>query len=141
MIETEILFLNEDIDFNLEQQAHFQNWLLEVIRQESKAVAKLNYVFCSDEYLLQVNRQFLDHDYYTDIISFPMNTDPVSGDILISVDRVRENAKTYSTSFEREMGRVLVHGLLHFLGYDDKEPGDKKRMRKKEDHYLHQLGL
>ena len=98
----------------------------------------MNYVFCSDEYLLEINKQYLDHDYFTDIITFDNSEEDnqLEGDIYISVDRVRENAATFHTDFDTEMRRVLIHGLLHLAGYEDSSEALKTAMRAKEDEYL-----
>ena len=106
---------------------------------EGKEVESLQYIFCSDEHLLQMNRDFLQHDYYTDIITFdlsPAKNDPTSGELYISVDRVKDNAINFDSSFERELHRVVFHGVLHLIGYKDKSEKDQKLMRKKEDQYL-----
>jgi len=97
----------------------------------------LNFIFCSDNYLLKINVEHLNHDTYTDIITFDYSKeDRISGDIFISIDRVEENAKSHKTSFENELHRVIIHGVLHLLGYGDKEPGQKAEMRQKEDFCL-----
>jgi rRNA maturation RNase YbeY len=98
----------------------------------------LNYIFCSDEYLLEINKQYLDHDYFTDIITFDNSEEDkqLEGDIYISVDRVRDNAATFHTDFDSEMRRVLIHGLLHLVGYEDSSEALKTAMRAKEDEYL-----
>lgn len=111
-------------------------WLFDTAVAECQTLQSLNIVFCDDEYLLQINKQYLDHDYYTDIISFPMGTNPIEGDLYISVDRVADNAQSLGIAFLHELHRVIVHGLLHFLGYSDQTDVDKKLMRDKEDHYL-----
>jgi len=136
MNSPEINFHFEIEDFSLENQQKFYDWLTSVAEAESKALKTLNYIFCSDEYLLEINQKYLDHDYYTDIISFPLKSDPIEGDIFISVDRVRENAGDLNLEFLSELKRVMVHGLLHFLGYDDHSEQDIKKMREQEDHYL-----
>ena len=118
------------------------DWLESVCKSESASLHELNYIFCSDSYLLKINQQYLSHDYFTDIITFDHsnNQDEIMGDIYISIDRVQENAKTYKVAFESELFRVIVHGLLHLLGYDDH--GDAvKEMRTKEDSYLSLLSL
>jgi rRNA maturation RNase YbeY len=106
---------------------------------EGRAAGAIQYVFCSDEYLLQMNRQYLQHDYYTDIITFGLS-DPaaaiIDADIYISVDRVRDNALTAGVSFEEETLRVIFHGALHLCGYKDKRPADARQMRAKEDEYI-----
>jgi rRNA maturation RNase YbeY len=135
----EINYHYEIDGFKLKNPSRIAEWLREVGKEEQKEIAILNYIFCSDEYLLDINRKYLQHDYYTDIISFPLKEDPVEGDIFISVDRVRENAKVFNSSFDMELMRVMVHGLLHFLGYDDHNEDDISRIRGKEDHYLERI--
>jgi probable rRNA maturation factor len=109
-----------------------------MFKKEKKAVANLNYIFCSDERLLEINRQFLQHDYYTDIITFELSVpgSPVEGEIYISIDRVKDNALQHGTSLKRELHRVIFHGVLHLCGYKDKSTAQEKEMRAKEDHYL-----
>ena len=112
--------------------------LLRTARLEKKRIQELNYVFCSDEYLLEINRKYLNHNSLTDIITFDLSVpgDGVSSDIYISIDRVRENAATYATSFKQELLRVMIHGLLHLCGYKDKRKADQTLMREKEAFYL-----
>ena len=106
-------------------------------KSEGKALKDISVVFTDDDYLLEVNKQYLNHDYYTDVITFDYSVFPeVSGDIMISLDRVKENADTLSVSFQEELNRVVFHGLLHLCGYKDKSAADEKLMRKKENYYL-----
>jgi len=115
----------------------FVSWLSGVCKEEGCSLGELGIVFCSDEYILEVNKQFLQHDYYTDIITFDYREgDVIGGDLLISVDRVRENAGDLQVSFKNELNRVVVHGVLHIIGYKDKEESDERLMREKEDYYL-----
>lgn len=108
-----------------------------VLSNENRTLGEINYIFCSDEYLLNINKQYLKHDYYTDVISFDYSEDDIiSGDIFISVDTVKDNAKEYDVKFEKELARVMVHGVLHFIGYKDKTDEDAKQMRQKENQYL-----
>lgn len=136
-----INFFAEEIPFKIKNQKKRKLWLRNCILKESYKLDMLNYIFCSDEYLLQINRQYLEHDYYTDIITFDNSEIPktVCGDLFISIDRITENAKSYDTDFENELNRVMIHGLLHLLAYDDKSPEDKKKMREMEDFYLQKL--
>jgi probable rRNA maturation factor len=116
-----------------------KDWVLSICQAENKPVAALNYIFCSDDYLLDINKQFLQHDYYTDIITFDLSDEVspgITGEIYISVDRVRDNAGTNKVSFEEELMRVVAHGALHLCGYGDKTKSEITNMRKKEDHYL-----
>jgi rRNA maturation RNase YbeY len=104
---------------------------------EEKRVGDISFIFCSDEYLLSVNRKYLNHDYYTDIITFDdVEGNVINGDIIISVDRVKENSIEFQTSFENEIHRIIIHGVLHLLGYKDKVKKDKILMTQKEDLYL-----
>lgn len=111
-------------------------WLLEVAKREDKAIASVDYIFVDDPALLEINRQNLQHDYYTDIITFPYQSRPIKGEIYISVDRVREHAQEYGVSFDHELHRVMVHGLLHLCGYHDTSKSKKQRMTEREDFYL-----
>ena len=128
---------NAVTDFNLDNEEQLKNWLASVIKSEDYKEGEINFILCSDEYLLKLNQQFLDHDTYTDIISFDYRVGKeLHGDIYISVDRVEENAETYQVEFSHELSRVMVHGVLHFCGYKDKSSKDQKRMRAKENFYL-----
>lgn len=113
-------------------------WIGRVVKAEKSAVSSLSYVFCSDRYLLGINRGYLDHDTLTDIITFDYteNANSLEGEIYISVPRVRENAHTLGTDFDTELHRVIIHGVLHILGYKDKSERDKQAMRAAEDKYL-----
>jgi rRNA maturation RNase YbeY len=115
--------------------------LKKVAKKEGYSIVGLNYIFCSDEYLLQINKDFLEHDYYTDIITFDQSEvkGKIEGDIFISIDRVKDNAKTVGSTFTQELHRVLAHGLLHLTGYKDKTPKDAKKMRAKEEEALGKL--
>ena len=134
-----ILFYSEGIDFNLQTEDDIRQWLLAIAKAEGKELNYINYIFLSDEALLVKNKEFLNHDYYTDIISFQMETNPIAGDIFISIDRVRENAEAYKNPFTTELLRVISHGMLHFIGYGDKTDAEVKVMRSKEDYYLNQF--
>ena len=112
-------------------------WIEILILDEEKKVGNINYIFCDDEYLLKVNQDFLNHDYYTDIITFDyVKGKTISGDIFISLPRISENASTLSSSFEKELLRVLAHGVLHLCGYKDKSDEEEKEMSAKEDFYI-----
>ncbi len=111
-----------------------------IIKEEGKKEGKINFIFCSDNYLLEINKEYLQHDYYTDIISFDYcKGNLISGDIFISLQRVQDNAKKENTSFENELQRVIYHGILHFCGYKDKKEEEKQMMRAKENYYINQL--
>ena len=125
---------NYEIDFELSDINHYSDWLSRVVVSESKIEGDLNYIFCDDEYLLGINEQYLNHDTYTDIITFDYcDGDTIAGDIFISVERVKDNAQEYSVSFEEELHRVMAHGVLHLLGYKDKNDQDARLMREKEN--------
>jgi probable rRNA maturation factor len=123
---------------SLKERARLKLFIIALFRREKKALAELSFIFCSDPYLLEINRQFLQHDFYTDIITFPLSDpgQPISGEIYISVDRVRENAAAFGSSLKKELLRVIFHGALHLCGYKDKSSKDEKLMRKMEEKYL-----
>lgn len=134
-----IRFFNEDVDYKLPQKLAVKKWLTAQAKAEGHDLGDLNYIFASDEYVLQVNRDYLQHDYYTDIITFDNREfaeDPIEGDIYVSIDRVADNAAQLSVPAEQEMRRVLAHGLLHLCGYGDKTDEDAAAMRAKEDEWL-----
>lgn len=132
-----IRFAVQDINFELPEEVKVKKWLSEVIFRRGKQVGNISYLFCGDEYLLGVNRQYLNHDTYTDIITFDyVSADLISGDIMISVDRVGENANTFGVPFENELHRVIVHGVLHLLGQGDKSDEEAKVMRRLEEDAL-----
>lgn len=132
----QINFFFEDVTFTLPDENLLTRWLLNAAQSEGREVSELSYIFCSDEHLRKINVEFLDHDYYTDVITFPYDDHAIHGDVFISSDRVRENAGTAGVSFERELSRVMVHGLLHLAGYDDKTTEAKVRMTEREDAHL-----
>ena len=139
-----IRYFTEDTTFSLKKKRLTSKWLKQVAVQRGFRIGDLNYIFCSDPYLLAINRQFLDHDYETDIITFDNSEDylletghkGVSADIYISVDTVRVNADAYGEGFDRELHRVIVHGLLHLIGYDDGDAWHQQRMRAAENRAL-----
>ena len=132
-----IRYFSEDISFELKNRSLNNRWLKFVASSEVRRLGDVNIIFCSDRYLLDVNIKFLGHDYFTDIITFDYcEKDVLSGDLFISVDSVRENATFYGASFNDELNRVMVHGLLHLIGYDDHTEEEQKVMRAKEDYYL-----
>lgn len=123
-----------ETDFQLVKQKEISDWINSVIISEKLILGEINYIFCDDEYILNVNQQYLNHDYYTDIISFDYREEEVvSGDIFISIDRVQDNANEYKVSFEEELLRVIIHGILHFCGYKDKSDDEELLMRSKEN--------
>jgi rRNA maturation RNase YbeY len=114
-----------------------RNWIKKSISTEEKKTGEISFIFCSDEYLLGINRQYLEHDYFTDIITFDyVENNIISGDIFISIDRVRENASEFQVSFQNELNRIIIHGVLHLIGFKDKSATDKRLMTNKEDFYL-----
>lgn len=134
-----------NIHFHFVKQVHsFKNrlalkrFLVRLFKMEKQSLSSLNYIFCSDAYLLKINREYLKHDFLTDIITFPISTpgDPVEADIYISIDRVKENAANFKTTAQEELRRVIFHGALHLCGYNDKNSRQIKIMRQKEDDYL-----
>lgn len=133
-----VSFFSEDIDFKVVNPLKTKKWIKNTSISEGYELSQLNYIFCSDEYLLEINKQYLDHDYFTDIITFDNSEEDnqLEGDIYISVDRVKDNAATFHTDFDTEMRRVLIHGLLHLAGYEDSSDALKTAMRAKEDEYL-----
>lgn len=133
-----VRFFSEEITFKIAHPRKTTFWIKEVIKKEKGQLDELNYIFCSDKYLLSINQQYLKHNTLTDIITFSnaKKGQPISGDIYISIERVKENAKQFKTSFDEELHRVIIHGILHLLGYKDKKPDDKALMRKKEEAYL-----
>jgi probable rRNA maturation factor len=136
-------FKNENLKFTLRNKTILKKWISATINKEKRKVGDITFIFCSDEYLLHINKQYLQHDTYTDIITFDYSegdsAQPVSGDIFISIERVKENAEKFSTTFENELHRVIIHGVLHLLGYKDKTKVAKAQMTSKEDYYLKQL--
>lgn len=138
-----IRFFNEDVPYKLSQKQAMRQWLKQQAEREGYAVGELNYIFCSDEYVLQVNRDHLQHDFYTDIITFDTGEDEgrIEGDIFISVDRVTDNAVQLGIAADGEMRRVLAHGLLHLCGYGDKTDEEVRLMRAKEDEWLTKVAV
>lgn len=138
-----IQFFEEDITFKLKNKTLVRQWISNTIVAEGFKLKELNYIFCSDSYLLQINQQYLDHDTYTDIVTFDNAEDKgiIIGDIFISIERIRENAAKFNVTESDELHRVIIHGALHLLGYKDKSPADKKKMTQKEDLYLNMRGF
>jgi probable rRNA maturation factor len=133
----DIAFQVQDVQFTLKNKQVIRQWIAEVAANEGFSIAPINYIFCSDAHLLDMNKQFLNHNYFTDIITFDYTEGKrLSGDIFISIDRVADNAKTYKTTFEVELHRVIIHGVLHLMGYKDITPADEKKMRSKENSAL-----
>lgn len=135
-----IYFQTEDISFVLKNKALLKKWITLVIEKKKKKTGAINFIFCSDSYLLDINQNYLKHNTFTDIITFDYSKNqqnkPISGDIFISIERVKENANKYDVSFENELHRIIIHGILHLLGYTDKKKADKEEMTKAENNCL-----
>ena len=132
-----VSYFKEDTKFDFKEKRRTNRWLKLVAESEIRRLGDISIIFCSDNYILDVNIKYLKHDYYTDIITFDYcEGETLSGDLFISVDSVRENALFYGAEFADELNRVIVHGLLHLIGYDDHSEADKKVMRSKENYYL-----
>ena len=135
-----IHFFYEAVSFDLVEERS-SNWLKTVVETEDKFLRSIRFIFCKDTYLHQINVDYLNHDTLTDVITFPYATEEevVDGEIFISIERIRENAKTFKITFEQELNRVMVHGVLHLCGYDDKGKEAKDKMTEKENYYLERL--
>ncbi|MEQ9285552.1 MAG: rRNA maturation RNase YbeY [Cyclobacteriaceae bacterium] len=133
-----VQFFYEDTAFSLLSPDSINTWISNCIQQEGFTLQALNFIFCSDEYLHKINVEYLDHDYYTDIITFDNSEegDQIEGDIFISVERIQDNSEEHTVSFMEELHRVIIHGVLHLTGYNDKSDSEKKEMREKENAYL-----
>jgi rRNA maturation RNase YbeY len=129
-----MISFNYETDFELENEAQYEDWISRIIESEGFDEGEINYIFCDDDYLHKINVEYLDHDTLTDIISFDYTVgNLIQGDIFVSVERVLDNAKDFNVSFEEELKRVLSHGVLHYCGYKDKSPEDEALMRFKEE--------
>lgn len=132
-----IHFLTENIELPEINERETANWIKRVVVGEGKTVGEINYIFCDDKKILEVNRQFLEHDYFTDVITFDYSvSNQVAGDIFISLETVSDNAKNIGTNYSNELNRVIIHGVLHLCGYKDKTPDEEKKMRQLEDNAL-----
>ncbi|XCI75074.1 MAG: rRNA maturation RNase YbeY [Flavobacteriales bacterium] len=126
-----------ETDFSLQGEASFTQWVCTVVKDEGRALDELNYIYCDDEYLLRINQQYLGHDIYTDVIAFDNSIDEsIVGDVFISIERVVDNAEQWGQNFQIELKRVMIHSVLHLLGYKDKVEDERQLMREKEDFYL-----
>ena len=134
-----IIYHTEDVDFQLFKKPPLSNWIKKTVEIEGKTLGTVTYIFCSDDYLHKMNIEHLNHDTLTDIITFPYSDNPIEGDIFISIDRVKDNAQDFNTTFDNELHRVMIHGILHLCGYKDKTEEDEKLMRQKEDEGLVRL--
>ena len=133
-----INFFVEDIKFTLTKKKELRHWITSTIEHNLKNLQLINYIFASDNYLLSINKEYLKHNTLTDIITFNQSTDKnlIEADIFISIERIKENSKKLNIPFIEELHRVMIHGVLHLLGFNDKNDSEKKEMRKKENHYL-----
>lgn len=139
-----INFFQEEVSFTLKHKQKIRAWIHQVVQGHSQQIEALNYIYCSDNYLLEVNKQYLEHDYYTDIITFDNREDtqsPIDSDIFISIDRVRDNSEQLHITFQQELHRVMIHGVLHLLGKQDKTDAQKREMRKSEEASLSLLNI
>lgn len=129
-----MISFNYETEFTLENEQAYIQWIQAIITSEAKKEGEITYVFCDDDYLLEINQKYLNHNYYTDIISFDYSVgNELNGDIFISIPMVKENAETYEVSFENELLRVMAHGVLHYAGYKDKSEEESDLMRSKEE--------
>lgn len=140
-LENQIIMANVTFFFPykkniLTERNKLKLFIQQLFKKEKSKLSSIQYIFCSDEYLLEINRQYLNHDYFTDIITFNLGEKEIVGEVYISIDRIKDNAITYKTSYKKELHRVIFHGALHLCGYKDKLNEEKKIMRAKEDRYL-----
>lgn len=137
-----ISFANIDVEFILEQKLRLKRWINAVAQLHERKVGNISYGFCSDTHIIEANRQYLQHDYFTDIITFDYSEgNTISGDLLISLDTVRSNAVQFNTDFTTELHRVMIHGVLHLLGFKDSTDNEQVEMRKREDEALNLLSM
>ena len=136
---TKINFRSGDRSFVFPNKTHLKSFIASIFKKEKRELGSINYIFCSDDMLLKINQDFLQHNYYTDIITFGLNEpgEPIEAEIYVSIDRVKDNANQQSVSYQNEMQRVLFHGALHLCGYKDKTKSEIMIIKKKEDQYLH----
>lgn len=137
--EETITFHTEEIELSLTNEKEINSWIKSTIQKEGHQLGNLSFIFCSDPYLHKINIEYLNHDTLTDVITFPYSESHVEGDIFISIDRIKENAKSFGVTFDQELNRVIIHGVLHLIGYMDKTPEEKKEMTEKENFYLRAL--
>lgn len=138
MQKAAVNFFYQDVKFSFADRRRLKDFLVQLFLKEGCRLEYVNVIFCTDEALLQINRDFLQHDYYTDIITFPINErdDAIQAELYISIDRIRDNSRLTKTSFKEELHRVIFHGCLHLTGYGDKSSQQIKKMREREEHYL-----
>ena len=139
MEDDKVIYNVEDLDFQLVNQNLLSSWIENTIETEGATLGAVSYIFCSDDYLHQMNVEYLNHDTLTDVITFPYNDNPIEGDIFISIDRVKDNAQDLAVAFDDELHRVMIHGVLHLCGYSDETDEQEAEMRQKEDKYLKEL--
>ena len=139
MEDDKVIYNVEDLDFQLVNQNLLSSWIENTIETEGTTLGAVSYIFCSDDYLHQMNVEYLNHDTLTDVITFPYNDNPIEGDIFISIDRVKDNAQDLAVAFDDELHRVMIHGVLHLCGYSDETDEQEAEMRQKEDKYLKEL--
>ena len=136
MEDDKVIYNVEGIDFQLVNEISLSLWIEKTIENEGATLGAVSYIFCSDDYLHQMNIEYLNHDTLTDVITFPYNDNPIEGDIFISIDRVKDNAQDLNITFSDELHRVMIHGVLHLCGYSDETDEQEAEMRRKEDEYL-----
>ncbi len=138
MSKTSIHFFYQTNGFSFRNRNLVKDFLRDLLKREQTQATEIRVIFCTDDQLLEINRQFLNHDYYTDIITFNLSAkrEPVNAELYLSIDRIKDNAQSANTTFKRELHRVIFHGVLHLCGYNDKSSQQIKRMREREDHYL-----
>ena len=135
--KSKVCFFFQEVKVNLAKRTEVKKYLQSIFKSEGKKIKSINYIFCTDKALLEINRQFLNHDFYTDIITFDLSeTEVIEAEIYISIDRVKDNALQLGVSFKLELHRVIFHGVLHLCGYKDKSKAEKNKMRGKEEFYL-----
>jgi probable rRNA maturation factor len=135
---SQINFFSEDISYNLPNKGKTRDWIKKIVRKEGVSIRELNFIFCSDPYLRQLNKEYLQHDYFTDIVTFDNSEEEgfLEGDLFISLDRITENSQDFAVPVDHELRRVIIHGVLHLIGYGDKSESEQARMRQKEDEAL-----
>ena len=135
-----MISFNYETELQLDNEEHLSQWISNTITKEGFSEGEINYIFCDDAYLIDLNIEFLDHDTLTDIISFDYTLGKlINGDVYISIERVRENADDFEVTFENELSRVMIHGILHYCGYKDKTEAEEAEMRSKENYYMAKL--
>ncbi|MFC2152817.1 rRNA maturation RNase YbeY [Bacteroidota bacterium] len=135
-----VKFFREETNFHLKERILLKNWIKLTILEEKHKLGNINFIFTSDNYLLKINKEYLSHNYFTDIVTFNYcENNLINGDIFISVDTIENNSALFNVAFTSELHRVMIHGILHLIGYDDQNAEDKRKMSEKENHYLERL--